>query len=413
MGSRRRDFCRVCSGSNLRSVLDLGMQPCANALPADPSEFEKEPRYPLELFLCEGCGHLQILDVVDPEELFGHYLYLTGTSSTMRDHFARYARAMAARCGLGPGARVVEVASNDGCLLASFHAEGAEVLGIEPARNVAERARASGVETLSSFFDEGCARTVREERGAFDLAVANNVLAHVDDPLDFLRGLRRLVEPEGRVVVEVPWAGQMFDRLEFDTIYHEHLSCFLAGPLGTLVRRAGLAVEEYWHEPVHGGTLRLLLTPCSADADHAAPFRELVETESARGLHGPQAWEAFAEKARGLRDALTDLLRSERDAGRLVAGYGAPAKGHTLLNFCGIGPELLGFTVDKNPLKAGRWTPGSHIPILTPDAIEERKPDLLLILPWNLAEEIMEQEDSHRARGGRFLIPIPEPRILT
>ncbi len=412
MGSHRRKSCRVCSGSDLRSVLDLGAQPCANALPADPKDFETEARYPLELFICEGCAHLQLIDVVDPEELFGHYLYLTGTSSTMRRHFERYAKAMTERCGLAPGARVVEVASNDGCLLAGFQAEGAQVLGIEPARNVAEQARASGVETLSLFFDEDCARTVREERGAFDLAVANNVLAHVDDPLGFLKGLRRLVEPRGRVVVEVPWAGQMFDKLEFDTIYHEHLSCFLAGPLGALIRRAGMAVEEYWHKPVHGGTLRLLLSP-SDEGQHAAPFRKLVETENARGLHDTRSWEAFAEKAIGLRDALTDLLENEHEAGRVVAGYGAPAKGNTLLNFCGIGPERLAFTVDKNPLKAGRWTPGSHIPIFPPEVIEERKPDLLLILPWNLAEEIMEQEDSHRARGGRFLIPIPEPRILT
>ena len=409
---RRRGDCRACGSTRLSSFLDLGAQPPANALLRSSDEFATERRFPLEVFLCEACGLVQLLDVVDPELLFGHYLYLTGTSSTMRRHFDDYAAAALEGLQDPAAALVVEVASNDGSLLSSFATRGAAVLGIEPARNVARIARDRGIETISEFFDLAVARRIRAARGTAALAVANNVLAHVDDARGFLEGLAHLVGEEGRVIVEVPWVAELFRRLEYDTIYHEHLSYFSIGALMVLFRSAGLSIAEVRHQTVHGGSLRVIAVSRRRLPEHDAAVGAAADREAAEGLNSLAAWIEFAGRVRENRRRLVELVDSRLRAGRRVAAYGAPAKGNTLLNFAGLGGERLQFTVDRNPLKSGRFLPGTHIPVLAPEAIEERKPDDLLILPWNIAEEIIEQESGHRARGGCFLVPIPEPRVL-
>lgn len=412
MTHRRRDACRSCGERSLEPVLDLGLQPLANSLPASPADFAEEPRFPLELAVCGGCGLVQLLDVIDAETLFGHYLYVSGTSDTMAEHHARYARDVARERELGPESLVVEVASNDGSLLLRFAEQGARVLGVEPARNVAELARGRGVETLCEFFGAEAGRRIAGERGPAACVVANNVLAHVEDPADLLAGMAALAAPAGAVVVEVPWVSEMVDRLEYDTIYHEHHCYFSAAALCGLYERAGLSIERIDRVPVHGGSLRVHARPRGVLAEHAAAVLTLREEERARGLASPQRYLRFARDVRESARRLKQLLASLKSRGSRLAAYGAPAKGSTLLNYCGIGPELLEFTVDKSPLKVGRYTPGTHLPILDAGALLERRPDHALILAWNFADEIARQQAAYRAAGGRFLVPLPAPRIL-
>ncbi|MCB9832912.1 MAG: class I SAM-dependent methyltransferase [Planctomycetes bacterium] len=405
----RRSSCRGCAGRAPVAVLDLGLQPPANALLAGEADFAGERRFPLELFFCPDCGLVQLLDVVDPELLFGHYLYLTGMSDTMRAHFDAYAGQICADHGLGADDLVVDIASNDGSLLAAFKARGTRVLGVEPAANVAAIANERGIDTVARFFDETVAAELRAERGPAAVATANNVLAHVDDPRAFLAGMRRLVEPEGIVVVEAPELRHLLDRLEYDTIYHEHLSYFSVAALARIFAGAGLGLERVIDQPVHGGTIRLIARP---GREHAPEVLARIAAERAAGLLDLDRYRRFAADVAANREALCALLLEARLEGKVVAAYGAPAKGNTLLNYCGIGPELCAFTVDRNPLKAGRFLPGSHVPCLEVDQLLERMPDYVMILPWNLAEEIMDQQAEYRRRGGRFLVPIPQPRVL-
>ncbi len=408
---RKRTSCRVCGSQRLCRFLSLGEMPLANSFLSSEEEFEAEPRFPLDVYFCEDCSLVQLLDVVDPEILFSHYVYLTGTSETMRAHFRQYARTVAGLLGLGPEHLVVEVASNDGSLLKEFQACGVRVLGVEPARNVAERARSEGVPTVDEFFDTELAERLRERYGPAKAVVANNVLAHVDDPVGFLRGCARLLGQDGVVVWEVPHLQQLISRLEYDTIYHEHLSYFSATTLARLAAEAGLRIVCTEQVPVHGGSLRMYATR-DGGGGHAAQVLALAEEERRQGLQQIDLYHRFAAAVAENRAALRAFLESLREAGRTVAGYGAPAKGNTLLNYCQITPELLPFTVDRNPWKVGRYTPGMHIPVLPVSVLLQRRPDYVLILPWNLATEIIAQLTDYARRGGQFVIPIPEPKVI-
>jgi len=392
--------------------LSLGEMPLANSLPASPEEFATERRFPLEVYFCEDCSLVQLLDVIAPEVLFSHYLYVTGVSETMRAHQRGYAAAVAEFIGLNPGDRVVEVASNDGSLLHEFQLRGMRTLGVEPARNLAEQANRNGIFTVERFFDRALARELRATHGAARAVLANNVLAHVDDPLDFLAGCRELIDEDGLVVVEVPHLKELISRLEYDTIYHEHLSYFSAAALRRLAEAAGLTLVRLDRVAVHGGSLRMYAAPSGARRGMSAEAAALVEEERCLGLADYSRYERFALQVAENRRRLLELLGSLQAQGRTLAGYGAPAKGNTLLNYCGIDTRLLPYTVDKNPLKVGRYTPGTHIPVLPVRTLEERRPDYTLILPWNIAEEIISQQAAYRRAGGRFLLPIPEPRIL-
>jgi len=384
----------------------------ANSFLASPAAFVDEPTYPLDVAVCPSCSLVQLLDSVSPEALFRDYIYVTGTSDTIRQHNAAYAAAVVERLGLGPGDLVVEAASNDGSLLHAFQAHGVRVLGVEPARNIAAQAEATGIETLPEFFSPEVAREVRARHGPARAILANNVLAHVPDPCGFLRGAADLLADDGMIYVEVPYLGEFLDRTEYDTIYHEHLSYFSVTALLELCQRAGLALVSVEHFPVHGGTIRLQAGPAARHPTHGESALALAAREAARGWTSPDRYHAFAEEVARHRTELVGLLTGLQAARATVAGYGAPAKGNTLLNYCGIRPELLPYTVDKNPRKVGRYTPGTHIPVLAVDAVIARQPDYLLILAWNFAQEIMEQQDVYRRRGGRFIVPIPRPEIV-
>ena len=406
---RRRTRCRACDGTALRGFLSLGPQPLANAFLSGEGDFGEERFFPLDVYCCDGCGLVQLLDVVDPEALFGHYLYASGVSETMVAHFRDYARSVTGRLSLSPADLVVEIASNDGSLLAQFAALGVRTLGVEPARNIAAMARARGIETVSRFFDQQVGRELAAAYGPARAVVANNVLAHVDDPRGFLAGCAELISDDGQVVVEVPYALDMLNRCEYDTIYHEHLCYFAVGPLARIGESAGLAVARVERMPVHGGTIRVWFRK---GVEPGPEVRSMIQEERDVGLTAFGTWAHFGRAAAANREALRSLLQGLREEERSIAGYGAPAKGNTLLNYCGIGTTWLPFTVDRSRLKVGRLTPGMHIPVLPVDAVRERRPDYLLLLAWNFADEIMAQQAAYREAGGRFILPLPSPSVV-
>lgn len=411
MSYRRRTTCRICGSADLAVFLSLGPQPLANAFLRSAAETAAERQFPLDVALCEQCKLVQSPDVVDPELLFRDYVYRSGFSSSMTAHFAEYARGVVEELALGPADLVVEVASNDGTLLRKFQAHGVRVLGVEPARNLAAEARAAGVETVEPFFGAETGAQLRRERGPARAVVANNVLAHVDDLLGFLQGARALLADDGRLVVESPYLGPLLDHLEYDTVYHEHLSYLSIAPLLAACRVAELDVVRVDFTPVHGGSFRLHARPATG-AGHAPAANALVERERAAGMLDLARYRRFAQDVADHRDRLVGFLRELRSAGKRIAAYGAPAKGNTLLNWCKIGPELVEFTVDRNPGKVGTLTPGMHLPVRPVEALLEARPDFVLVLPWNLVDEIVSQQAELVRAGTRFIVPIPAPRLV-
>ncbi len=400
---RTRRSCRACGAGALTLILPLGPQPLANAFLTSLLDADEERFYPLDLCICEVCALVQLRDVIDPQVLFGHYLYVSGTSDTMAAHNARYAAAVVSALELGPSDLVLEVASNDGSLLRCFQSLGTKTLGVEPARNIADLARAAGVPTVGAFFNRESAVSIRRERGPARVVIANNVLAHVDDPADFLAGAMHMLTDDGRIVVEVPYAGDMLAQLEYDTVYHEHLCYFSVTSLATIAQRVGLAVVGVDRLPVHGGTIRVWF---AVAGDHAPDVQELIVRER-RGVATRDAWQKFAVRVFENRERVQEFFGHAEREGRSVLGYGAPAKANTFLNFCGIGPRQLPFTVDRNPLKVGRFTPGTHIPVHDVTELLEKQPDDVLILAWNFADEVARQQAEYARRGGRFLVAIP------
>jgi hypothetical protein len=404
--------CRFCDAPLRETFVDLGMMPLSNSFVPPERCLAPEITLPLHALVCEACWLVQIQEFESPENIFSDYLYFSSYSDLWLKHSAAYCQGMIERFGLGQTSMVVEIASNDGYLLKNFVQCGIPVLGIEPAANVAEVARSQGVPTEILFFGVDTAQSLAANGISADLMAANNVLAHVPDINDFVAGFRILLKPEGVATFEFPSLERLIAERQFDTIYHEHFSYLSLLVVSRIFQAHGLRVFDVESLPTHGGSLRVYV--CRNEARHAPTARvdQQLRTELDAGLKRIGTYQAFA---RSVVEAKVDLLNFFVDAhraGKRVVGYGAPAKANTLLNFCGIGPELLEFTVDRSPHKHGRLMPGSRIPIMAPDKIFEARPDYVLILPWNLQSEIVERLVGIREWGGRFVIPIPSVKVL-
>ncbi len=399
--------CRFCGGT-LHDFVDLGMSPLCESFLAANQLDAMEPFYPLKVMVCGDCFLAQVKEYVAPEHIFREYAYFSSYSQAWLDHARRYAETAAQRFHLPRGGRVVELASNDGYLLQFFLGKGFEVLGIDPAENVAKAAAAKGVRTLTRFFDRDTARELADAGTLADLIIGNNVLAQVPDINGFLAGVPSILKSRGVASFEFPHLLRLIEENQFDTIYHEHFSYFSLMTAERILAAQGLRVfdvEELW---THGGSLRLWACHADNAAQPTLPsVAALVEREQRAGLRELRTYAAFEERARETKRGLLEFLIDAKRAGKTVVGYGAPGKGNTLLNYCGIRTDFLDYTVDRNPYKHGKFLPGTHIPILPPEQISVTRPDYLLILPWNLKDEIMAQMAHIRDWGGQFVVPIP------
>ncbi|MEE8515344.1 MAG: class I SAM-dependent methyltransferase, partial [Alphaproteobacteria bacterium] len=404
--------CRFCAAPLVQSFVDLGAMPPANYYLRPRDLACAEPCYPLHAYVCGNCHLVQLEAFQTPEQLFSDYAYFSSYSQSWLRHAETFATATTQRFGLKHTSQVIEVASNDGYLLQYFKAQGIPVLGIEPAANVANVAEHKGIPTLVNFFGIATATALAAQGRQADLLIANNVLAHVPDLNDFVAGLRIALKPEGVVTIEFPHLKRLMELNQFDTIYHEHFSYFSLLTAERILGKHDLALFDVEELTTHGGSLRLYGRHAGAGIGQSETLIRLKAEETAAGLDDIGSYMDFAEGARHTKRALLRFLIEAKGEGKSIAAYGAPAKGNTLLNYCGIRGDFLDYTVDRNPHKQGLYLPGTRIPILAPERIFETKPDYVLILPWNLKDEIMEQMAAIRQWGGRFVVPIPEVEIL-
>ena len=413
-GPRGIRTCRFCAEPLRHTLVDLGMSPlCESYVPADRLD-AMEPFYPLHVRVCDACWLAQLGEFVPPEEIFTEYAYFSSYSDSWLRHAEGYAEAMVDRLGLGGSSLVVEAGSNDGYLLRHFARRGIPVLGVEPARNVAEAAIREGVPTETRFLGAAVARELAAGGTAADLVVGNNVWAQVPDLNDFTEGLAILLAPDGVLTLEFPHLVRLVEGRQFDTIYHEHYSYFSFTTACRVLEAHGLSVVDVEELPTHGGSLRVSAARAGSDAHRPAPaVAAMLAREEADGFTDVRRYAGFAEDVAALKRDLLDLLISIRREGRTVAGYGAPGKGNTLLNHCGVGTDLLEYTVDRNPYKQGKFLPGTHIPIHPPERLDETRPEYVLILPWNLRDEIIGQLANARAWGARFIVPIPKVEVVS
>ena len=408
-------FCRFCNTELKDTFVDLGMAPpCQSQV--EPDELSSgEKFYPLHVWVCRECFLVQIENVVPPEEIFGtgDYAYFSSFSDSWLDHASRFADAMIDRFGFGSDGRVVEIASNDGYLLQYFKRRGIDVLGVEPAANCAAAARDKGIPTEVRFFGRECAEALVKEHGPADLLVGNNVLAHVPDLNDFVSGLKVLLAERGILSMEFPHLMNLVAENQFDTIYHEHYSYLGFATVEKIFAHHGLALFDVEELATHGGSLRIFARHSEQEAPAVGDrVLEMRAREAAEGMTSLEYYRGFGEKVEATKHALLEFLIETRRSGKSVVGYGAPGKGNTLLNYCAIRSDFLQYTVDRNPHKQGRFTPGTRIPILAPEHIYETRPDYVLILPWNLEAEIRVQMAGIREWGGQFVVPIPKVKVL-
>ena len=410
--SSTQGTCRLCGSRLERTFVDLGMSPLCESFLVREQLDAMEPYFPLHALVCGQCFLVQLKEYVSPEHIFREYAYFSSYSTSWVAHAKRYCEAVTKRLGLGPDSLAVELASNDGYLLQHFAGLGVPVLGVEPAANVAKVAIDKGIPTRVDFFGRKLAAELAAEGKRADLIIGNNVLAQVPDLNDFTGGMAELLKPEGVITLEFPHLERLIAENQFDTIYHEHFSYFSLVTIEALAERHGLKIIDVEELTTHGGSLRVYLARKTSARVPAQSVADLLAREQRLGYRKLETYASFGRQVQATKRKLLTLLIAAKEQGKRVCGYGAPGKGNTLLNYCGIGPDFLDFTVDRNPYKHGRFTPGMHIPIHPVEAIDEAKPDYILILPWNLKHEIIEQM-SHVGRwGAKFIVPIPEATII-
>lgn len=405
--------CRFCNHHLKHSFCDLGKSPLSNSYLRKEDLAKPEPFYPLHVFLCDKCFLVQLEEFESPDQIFSDYAYFSSYSESWLKHCEKYVQEMIQRFKLNSAHQVVEIASNDGYLLRYFHEKKIPVLGVEPAANVAAVAQGAGIPTLVKFFGVETAIGLLKDGKQADLLLGNNVLAHVPNLNDFVGGMKLILKPQGVITMEFPHLLRLMEENQFDTIYHEHFSYFSFLTVERVFAEHGLVLFDVDEIPTHGGSLRIY---AKHRGDHSKEISQRVadlkKREIAYGLDMLDIYHKFQERVAGTKESLISFLQEAKKQGKKVAAYGAPAKGNTLLNFCGVGKEYIEFTVDRSPHKQGRYLPGTHIPIKSPEEIAHAKPDYLLILPWNLKDEIMNQMAHIRTWGGKFVTPIPKVEVF-
>jgi SAM-dependent methyltransferase len=416
-GHHVRSSCRVCGGDDLYKFLDLGATPLADAFLTEAQLHDGSERYfPLAIYVCRSCNHMQLLNVVDPRLLFPEqYAFFSSGAPSMVEHFREYAEDIREKFGKNGNKLIIEIASNDGVLLAPLKEFGFEVLGIEPTTNTAAVARLKGIEVIEDFFSEALSESVVSRHGRAGVVLANNVLAHVDDPADFIRGVKKILDERGVFIFEVQYGFELIRHTEFDNIYHEHLSFFTVRALDVLVKKCGMKIFDIKQVDAQGGSLRCYATHTENGACPTTGIpSQLREMEIKEGLSDMRTYDHFGKRVVEVKTELLKIIKDAKSGGKKIVGYGAPAKGNTLLNFSGIGPDLVDYCIEKTPSKFGKFTPGMHIPIVSDEVVKkEGPPDFYLLLVWNYLNKILKREKEYLTRGGKFIVPIPNPRIIS
>ena len=407
---KHRARCRVCGSEKLHKFLSLGPTPLANSFLRKKQLDNHEDFYPLDVYFCGNCYLVQLLDVVTPEVLFNEYAYITSASKPMQAHFTGLAEDVIENFEISKDSLVVDIGSNDGTLLHCFSKFGLQMLGIEPASNIARLAGANGIPTVNEFFDENCALNIYKEYGSADIITATNVFAHVDNLESIISGINHLLSNNGVFIIEFPYLMNLLNNIEFDTIYHEHLSYFAVHPLVYLFRKFRMEVVNIKQLPVHGGSIRVFVQ--RSPKQQSQNVVNLLSMEQKAKLDSLKTYTKFAERVASVRETLVNLLKTLKNEGARITGYGATAKGNTLLNYCKIGTDILDYISDTTPFKQGCYTPGMHIPIFPEEKFHEEPPDYALLLAWNYANEILQKESEYRQNGGKFILPIPEPQVI-
>lgn len=405
-----KNNCRICNSPNLTKFLDLGLQPLANSFLKDQSEFVKEKKYPLAAYVCHSCNLAQLLDIVDKEEMFCDYIYFTSGMPKISDHFRHYAEEVISRF-LKQDDFVVEIASNDGILLKFFQDSGYRTLGVDPAANVVKVAESLGVETVIDFFSEKVAEDILKRYQPAKIILANNVVAHIDNHQDLVKGVAKLLASDGVFIFEAPYLVDMFENLAYDTIYHEHLSFLAVRPLKKLFEQFALEIFDIEVQPVQGRSIRGFV---GRKGKHPlnSNVQKLIDLELRMGLNSLETYNNLAVKISQQKDKLVKILKDLKSQGKKIAAYGAPAKGNTLLNYCHIGPDILDFALEDLPVKQNLFTPGMHIPTVNKTYAQSHLPDYYLMLAWNYQKPILEKEKEYRENGGKFIIPVKDIEII-
>ncbi|MBI3103886.1 class I SAM-dependent methyltransferase [Candidatus Daviesbacteria bacterium] len=403
------EVCRACGSHDLLTFLQLGPTPVPNGFLKSDHRHKAEKFYPLDVCFCKNCGLVQLAHVVSPKVMFKNYVYIPSTSETMRTHFASLAQQAIKKAGAKEEDLVLDIGSNDGTLLSSFKKQKMKVLGVDPAENLAKKANKEGINTICALFTKSLAKKIRKDMGRIKIITATNVVAHVHNLDDFLEGIKTLLSDDGLFIAEFPYLLDLIEKVEFDTIYQEHLSYFSITPFDKLIKSHDLNLIDVERLPVHGGSVRVFV---SKKGTTGLKVKQLLQLEQKKKLLSPETYLRFRRKVDKIRHELVQQLWDLRLQGKSIVGYGASAKGNVMLNYCRIGPETLDYIVDSIPYKQGKFTPGMHIPIFPESKLLEDQPDYTLLLAWNFAQEIIKKQAQYRKRGGKFILAIPKLTIV-